>query len=195
MRRRRRHWPGRSSSRGVRDVDSQRGQHRAQLPHRFGQLGGRVGVGDDAAASKQGRTRATQERGPNTDYKLALTVAVEPANRSAVPAAVELFPLADEPQGASAGYTPDRGTGMKVLQGIEDGSTARQLTTDRREQMVQIGQSANSRLGVGDDSTRNFAQAVAQRTNHELVLGAFLWIAQQSLFEHAVFTDIAPTAD
>src|SRR5262249_1432783 len=181
------HWRARllSRSRGV--GNAQRGQHRAQVPVRLGQLRAGNRISDDATAREQRRFAATQQRRANANDELTLTCSIQPADRTAVPAAVEVFSFTDQRQRWLPRHAANYGGGMQALNDLEDAASGRQLAVHGREQVLQVGKLAQARLGIGNDAARDFSKSGAQRLNDEVVLRALLRIAQQRSTKRQVF--------
>src|SRR5690606_27771712 len=74
-------------------------------------LGVGIGVGDDAAPGEQPGDRPVQLGTPQRDAELAVAVAVHPADRTGVPAAVHAFELGAERARGVAGVPPTAAVG------------------------------------------------------------------------------------
>src|SRR5450759_2020770 len=92
-------WPWPSSYGRWRGSGLQRPEYRSQLRFGLGQLGGRDGVGHDAAAGVRGQlTLARTDPAPQRDPDLPVAGRIDPADPTRVHAAIHALDLVDECQ-------------------------------------------------------------------------------------------------
>ena len=165
---------------------SQQRQQRLQLDLGLGQLGGRVGAGDDADAGEEVGLAVAQQGAAQGDAELAVLGRVHPADRAGVPAAVHALELGDRRGGRGPGLAAD-GRGRVQHPGqLDRRARLGQLGDHRRRQVLDVRHLDDLRLGRRLDPDRVRAQGADDPLGDDPLLAAVLVAAQQLLAEVVV---------
>ena len=149
------------------------GEHGLELGPGLGQLGGGVGVADDAVARVDVGGRAVDAGAADGDRPGAVAGGVDPAHRAAVAAAVEPLELGDDRERTLAGPAAHRRGGVQGLHELEHRrGRVRQPALDQGGQVLDVGQRDHRRLGLVVDVRAEPQQRVVDHVDGDLVLVA-----------------------
>src|SRR5579885_1904695 len=124
--------------------------------------------------------------------KLAIAVQIDPAERTGVPAALQVLMLANKAQGSIRWRATDRRGGMQGMQSLQQGAPRQKLAYDRRLQMLDVFQAQEfGRIGHPDPGTE-VRQGVAQHGDDNFMLAAILRAVQQFAAQAAILFRARP---
>ena len=163
------------------------GSRAPQLDLGLGELGRRIGVGDDAGAGVEVGGAIAQQRRAQRDAELAVVDGVHPADRARVPAAVEHLEVGDQPLPLRAARLRSDGRGRVQEPGqLEDGARLGQLGVDRGRQVLDVRDLDDDGLGRALDPDRDRGEPAFDPPGDDRVLGPVLVAVQKLLAEVVV---------